>query len=268
MSRVINTWNFTQPKEEKKKENIFSINRTLTDLQTADPLSAYRGLYQGSLNNLVSSTDRLISQGPNLYGFDTYQKGAEDELRSGYHTYFEDALKRLTESPGSLEELGSYKFALSQGQNAINRKAAAMGTALGSGTAKDLAAHASGLASSTYFDMYKGLQGSLGTAYQGLGTKLQGWQGLAGGALNAYQGQVGAYQNQMGIMKGLVEGNALQAAALRSQEINNLNQYDYRKWETKKQIQAAQEAKKSSGSSGWGSALGSIAGAAASIFLK
>lgn len=215
-----------------------------TGSSAADPLALNRDLYQAKLNELAAG-------GPDVYGFGQYQKGALGELTDGYHKYYETALQRLTEDPTYLENLGAYKFALGQGTQAINRKAAALGTSLGTGTAKDLGTFASGLASQTYFDMYKGLQGSLGTAYQGLGAKLGGYGDLASKGLAAYQGQLGA-------MKGLTEGSALETAKLQSLERISAEEQATKRW-------IAENTKQNEGS-GWGTALGALAGGAMGLW--
>jgi hypothetical protein len=247
------------------------------DYQVADPTRSLRNRFVGQLENLTSPAGMrtfrgLENQMVNAVGTTNMYAPEQSRMRSelkrtGPMDFYQNALKDLTNRPGSLENLGSYKFALSQGMDAINRKAAALGTSLGSGTAKDLGNYASGLASQTYFDMYGALQQSLagatdvygartGAATGAYGQALQGYGARVGAAQGAYSTAYDTWANRVGLTKGLAEGNALELKKLQAQE--RLGHYSG--------FKSAKASKKASGgSSGWGQALGAVVGAGVSL---
>ena len=216
---------------------------------TPPPIPDYKVSTTANTAPYKAGIDQLLSQGPDKYGFGHYQSLAEQELTGGYHTFYEDALKNLTLNPNdTLQNLGSYKFALQQGMEGMSRSAAAQGNARSTTTTMNLGKYAAGLASQTYNDMYKNLQGSLSTAYQGTQMKTGVLGDLATRGLSAYNTQLGGWQNMY------------DAQAKELMHTNELNmQYKIAQANAKAQAKATK-------SSGWGSALGAVAGLAMTAF--
>jgi hypothetical protein len=106
-------------------------------------------------------------------------------------------------NPNQLYQDPSYQFNLQQGQQAIQRSAAASGGALGAGTQKALAQYTSGLASNEYQNAYNRALTSFQTNRQ---DTMQNLTALLG------TGQFGTQQsNQLGTsFGGMMSGNTMQ----------------------------------------------------------
>lgn len=122
---------------------------------------------------------------------------------------FKTQLTALSANPDSIAETNAYKFRLAQGQQALERSAAAKGM-LGSGnTMAALLDYGQGLASTEYGNEFNRLAGAMGQENQfNLGRanlNTQNRNSLAGIVLGAGQAQSGDYWNA----QNLASNNAL-----------------------------------------------------------
>ena len=69
---------------------------------------------------------------------------------SGGSNYYENRLKSLMENPNSIQNSGAYRFAFDQGQQAIERSAAAKGMLNSGNILAELARYGQGMASQQY----------------------------------------------------------------------------------------------------------------------
>lgn len=130
---------------------------------------------------------------------------------------YEDSLKALMANPNSIADSGSYKFAFDQGQQALERSAAARGMTGSGNVLAELTKYGQGMASQQYnteADRLAGLAGGQknyilgmkGLANQEYGNKSQNYMAMANTAMNAAQAKASdywnaqntAYQNAMG----------------------------------------------------------------------
>lgn len=99
--------------------------------------------YGFSLPQHQSPEDRFFSAMSKYMG----GNGAGD---SGGSNYYENRLKSLMENPDSIQNSGAYRFAFDQGQQAIERSAAAKGMLNSGNILAELAKYGQGMASQQY----------------------------------------------------------------------------------------------------------------------
>ena len=75
---------------------------------------------------------------------------AMEQGASGGSNYYENRLKSLMENPNSIQNSGAYRFAFDQGQQAIERSAAAKGMLNSGNILAELARYGQGMASQQY----------------------------------------------------------------------------------------------------------------------
>jgi len=97
--------------------------------------------YGFSLPTQQSPQDKFFSSMSNYMG----TNGA-----SGGSNYYENRLKSLMENPNSIQNSGAYRFAFDQGQQAIERSAAAKGMLNSGNILAELARYGQGMASQQY----------------------------------------------------------------------------------------------------------------------
>jgi len=92
------------------------------------------------------------SQSPEDRFFSTMSKymGGNGAGASGGSNYYENRLKSLMENPNSIQNSGAYRFAFDQGQQAIERSAAAKGMLNSGNILAELAKYGQGMASQQY----------------------------------------------------------------------------------------------------------------------
>jgi hypothetical protein len=135
-----------------------------------------------------------------------------------------DALSKLIANPSSVSSLPGYQFDLQQGQQALDRSAAARGIGQSGRAAKDALRFGTGLADKTYGDQLARLmalnqQGLQATGLQ-TGTEAQGLTGQLGARTTAYGGQM----NQAGTLgQGQIAGANAEAAG--AQNLLNTGAY-------------------------------------------
>ena len=91
-------------------------------------------------------------QSPEDKFFSTMSKymGGSGSGSSGGGNYYENRLKSLMENPNSIQNSGAYRFAFDQGQQAIERSAAAKGMLNSGNILAELARYGQGMASQQY----------------------------------------------------------------------------------------------------------------------
>ena len=95
-------------------------------------------------------------------------------------------------NPSDLSADPGYQFTLQQGQQAIQRAAAAQGGLFSSGTLKSLAGYSTGTANQYFNDAYNRAQSTFNTNRQGTMDQISTLQGLSGQGLTATGGSANA----------------------------------------------------------------------------
>ena len=98
-------------------------------------------------------------------------------------------------NPSNLQSDPGYQFTLQQGQQAIDRSAAATGSLNSTGTLKSLANYTTGTANQYFNDAYNRAQSTFNTNRQGTLAQISAQQGIAGLGSAATQGSAGALTN-------------------------------------------------------------------------
>lgn len=96
--------------------------------------------------------------------------------------------KQFSFNPSDLSSDPGYAFTLSQGQQAIQRAAAAQGGLFGTGTLKSLAGYTTGSANQYFNDAYNRAKSTFDTNRQGALSQISTLQNLAGLGYNATAG--------------------------------------------------------------------------------
>ncbi len=137
--------------------------------------------------------------------------------------------EKFSFNPSDLESDPGYKFTLQQGQQAIQKAAAAQGGLFSSGTLKSLAGYTTGTANQYFNDAFNRASSTFNTNRQGALSKISALQGLAGMGLSGASGASGAIgstgqqigANQLGSQEYLAnltqQGNQTIAGALTGQ---------------------------------------------------
>ena len=116
--------------------------------------------------------------------------------------------KQFSFNPSDLQSDPGYQFTLQQGQQAIQRAAAAQGGLFSTGTQKSLAGYTTGTANQYFNDAFNRSLSTFNTNRQGALSQINTLQGLAGQGLQATNLGANALQTA-----GLAQGtNALQGA--------------------------------------------------------
>lgn len=145
--------------------------------------------YLSNIQNQIGSANSLVGSGPQ-------QVSMNNE--------YETRLRQLMENPDSISNTGAYKFAFNQGQQAIERSAAAKGMSGSGNVLAELSKYGQGMASQQY--------GAEADRLAGLSGQQKNYLlGLRGAATNDYSAKVNAAQGSTNSLVGL-GGLALSAA--------------------------------------------------------
>lgn len=184
----------------------------VTDAATtgANNITAATAAGQGSVADSVtganSTLQNYLDQQKALY--QPYQQAGTNSLAS---------LQQLTGPSGPLSQQFSfnpsdlssdpgYQFTLSQGQQALQRSAAAQGGLFSTGTAKSLAGYTTGTANQYFNDAYNRAANTFNVNRQGTLSQISGLQNLAGLGSTA----AGAASTAIGNNAALQSGNTVQ----------------------------------------------------------
>jgi hypothetical protein len=129
---------------------------------------------------------------------------------------YETRLRQLMNNPDSISDTGAYKFAFNQGQQAIERSAAAKGMSGSGNVLAELMNYGQGMASQQYGTEADRLAGLSGQQKNYL-------LGLRGAATSDYNAKVNAAQSSSNSLAGL-GGLALSAAKAKSDDYWNAQQ--------------------------------------------
>ena len=195
-------------------------NQTYTDPTTGDVYTRSNSSFGGQVpifgGQWTDASGRLVN---NLAGaIKNKQQVASGSDFSGYQAGLNSALndqsnygsryKQLLDDPSKIQQTAGYQFALDQGNQAINRSAAAKGMLNSGNVLAELAKYGQGMASQEYGNQLNAIQQGAGMA----GNQVKTMSGLMQNAqqfgLNTgyYPGQVQNQTNQLLNKSGVVSG--------------------------------------------------------------
>lgn len=108
------------------------------------------GLYDYSFSQLKPATTLAPQQSEEDKFFSMWSKFMPKSGGSTNGNYYENRLQKLMENPDSIQNSGAYRFAFDQGQQAIERSAAAKGMLNSGNVLAELARYGQGMASQQY----------------------------------------------------------------------------------------------------------------------
>lgn len=123
-------------------------------------------------------------------------------------------------NPSDLQNDPGYAFTLQQGQQAIQRAAAAQGNLFSSGTLKSLAGYTAGTANQYFNDAYNRALSTFQTNRQGALSQINTLQNLAGLGYGATQGSAGAVGSTQSQLANTLYGGGVTGAQLGIQGAN------------------------------------------------
>jgi len=175
----------------------------------SNPASYNAGVdYQAAVSPYLSNATNQLSAATSLIGSGPAAVTMNNE--------YETRLRQLLENPDSVANTGAYKFAFNQGQQAIERSAAAKGMTGSGNVLAELSKYGQGMASQQYDKEADRLAGLTGTQNNYL-------LGLRSAATNDYNARVNAANSGTNSLASL--GNlALNAAKAKSEDYWNANQ--------------------------------------------
>lgn len=149
----------------------------------------------GFANDILSqSADKQVGM------YQPYVGAGQDSVRSIQQLAGEGGPldQKFSFNPSDLQNDPGYAFALKQGQDAINRAAAAKGGLFSGATIKSLSGFGVGLADQTWNNAFARAKGTFETNRSTALSRIGTLQGLAGMGLSATAGSAGAVENTSG----------------------------------------------------------------------
>ena len=205
--------------QQQNAQQVAGMATTAANAATADANTAATGVTNATntgVQNLASATANGQNQvaGAVTGANSTLQNYLQQQLAQ-YQPYQAsgtnalNSLASLTSSTGPLSQQFSfnpsdlskdpgYAFTLQQGQQAIQRSAAAQGTLNNTGTQKSLAGYTEGTANQYFQQSYNNALNTFNTNRQGTLSQIAGLQNLAGLGYGATQGAAGALGTSAG----------------------------------------------------------------------
>lgn len=187
---------------------------------------------QGVANATTSGLDQLAQQNANIEGSipdTTSAYNAFTDAAPGAVSSLEDISsangplsQQFSFNPSDLQNDPGYKFTLDQGQQALQRSAAATGGLYGTNTLKSLAGYTTGTANQYFNDAFNRANTTFNTNRQGVLSRANTLQSLAQLGLSGTQAKTGIQQQDL----GLINQNTTNAANLGVGGANSVGQFE------------------------------------------